>query len=167
MNRTESVNLCLWQDLYYFYPQPPKMNSLGTLVTLYLQMSPHSEYLIFFYLLRALHTFTYISQAQVNDFSYYIPMNVVRVSISVQVVQISLHHSVFTLSICGVHHYHTTSCGDSCRGLKTGKHWSEVFGIVLSLLLDLPYRYSCSLWVFLLGKFNTLISNYSNGRLIL
>lgn len=110
---------------------------------------------------------TYISQLQVNDFSCYIKMNVVQMSMSFQAVLISVYHPVFTPSICGVHQHYTTSCRDSCRVLKTGKHWSEVFGTVLDFCwMKLPYGYSRSLWVFLLGEFNTSISNYFNARLI-
>lgn len=50
---------------------------LGSLVTLYLQTSLHSEYILLFSDL--LSTLTYISQSQVNDFSHYIKMNAAQI----------------------------------------------------------------------------------------
>lgn len=134
---------------------------LGSLVTLYLQMCLHSEYLIFSYPLSTLRTFP---SPRRMIFHVTLKWMLFRWA-CLFAVQISVYHPVFTSSICGVHQHHTTSCRHSCRVLKDWK--ALVFGAVLDFCwIKLPYEYSHFLWVVFLGEFNTSISNYFNARLI-
>lgn len=128
-------------------------------------MSLHSEYLLTFSnLLSTLHTFPSLRWM---IFSCYIKMNVVHMSMSFQVVQISVYHPVFTPSFVVFINTTQPVVETSVDCYKTGKHWSEVFGTVLDFCwIKLLYGYSCFLWVFLWGDFNISISNYYNARLI-